>query len=553
MRHALERLRLRTAKLPIIEAGREFFLRIPFLPTFVTLAGFLILRFFLVRAAALPEQAYLARVIAAGTLEHLFRLSWVIVAFISGVALLVCASGRALEGWNQWRAGRALRALVIVAALTLAWPHATYDYNFYFDRWHAADRVALLVLFAAICWRPVFVLPFLLVLLPVAGQFQHPIGGFSWAVPDQSINLLILFSAFHLVSLGTGDKRPEAFLYLACCLVAIHYWPSGLDKVRMGWLQHDHIEFLLPNAHANGWLPSLSAEELARWTRALADLSPFLKAFTLFAECGTLLFLWRRRLSIALLSAWILFHAGIFAVTGICLWQWIVVDASLLVLVWRAQPFRAGAIYSKPGAILAFFLIGSSQWWLKPISLTWFDARATYTYRFYASGESGTVYHLPPNFFAPYDYQFTLGAFHYLAVDPTLGVTMGATAKPSAEALAEALTPEEVLAVERELGTEHFDPGRSDRLAAFLKEFVSSVNRAPARNEMLRMLHPPRMLWTFGEPSAYRREEPIRRIESLQILSTFDGKTSREIRRRRVLLIEIPITDEEARRLESQP
>ena len=437
-----------------------------------------------------------------------------------------------------------LRILLLVASLLLVWPYATYDYNFYFDQWHAVDRVLLLVLFAGLFWSPAFVLPLLGLVIPMAWQFRLPIGGFSWAAPDLSIHLLILFAGFYLVSLCTQNRKTDSFFFLACCMIAMHYWPSGLSKFRMGWFWSDPVSFLLPSTYANGWLSFLSAETIAGLTQVLGWLNPVLRLFTFVAECGCLVFLWRRSLAMGMLITWILFHTGVFLTTGICFWTWVVLEVCLLLLMWKSMPFRSEQFYGPRTGLLAFFLIASAPWSLNPVSLTWADARATYTYRFTGVGKSEKRYQLPPRFFALYDYPFTLGSFRYVSKEPVLPITWGSTGRALAERLKRTKTADELLALEAELARSSFNEKRVNRLETFIRTFVLGLNRFPARKHSLRAVHPPRLLWTFGKTDEYGYEEPIVRVEVVQVLSFFDGESYEEIRERPVLSIPIPLLDE---------
>jgi hypothetical protein len=360
-------------------------------------------------------------------------------------------------------------------------------------------------------------------------------------VPDQAIHLLILFLSFHLFSLATGIRRVDSFVFLAVCFVAAHYWTSGYLKLRGGWLQGSHIEFVLPNTYAHGWLVGLSPDTIGKGTTVLAQLSPFIKVFTLIVECGFAFCFLHRRAALFFLSSSILFHLGIFLVMGFCFWAWIIVNACLLILIWRRKILSSKRSFGRVGFSLAFLLIVTSHKWLNPGKLMWFDARATYTYRIYGEGPSGKEYHLQPRYFQPYDSQFTMGKFGFLSEERTLPVAMGATSKEIANALANTGTAGEVLALEKELGTKMSDAGRRERLKAFLRKFVAGVNESTSRKTALRKIQPPRLLLSFGEDGAYQYEEPISRVTVIQVLSFFDGNTYQEIRRKPLLDVEIPV------------
>jgi len=512
---------------------------VPVASIFSLILVFLFLRAGIIPLGRLPAEKYEHSLIAWEAVKSLPDFGIRILPGLMVVAVLCWKWRLLMVSWREWEHGRAVRSFVVVAAAVLLWQFATYDYNSFFGQWHALDRVLLVVGFAGLCWRPVFVFPFLIQVVLLAGQFAHPLGGFSWIVPDQAIHLLILFLSFHLFSLATGIRKVDSFVFVAVCLVAAHYWTSGYLKLRGGWLQGSPIEFVLPNTYAGGWLEGLSPDSIGKWTNVFAQFSPFIKIFTLIVECGFALCFLHRRAALFFLSSCILFHLGIFLIMGFCFWAWAIVNACLLLLIWKRKLLPTKHVFGGVGFCLAFLLIITSHKWLNPGKLMWFDARATYTYRIYGEGPSGKEYHLPPRYFQPYNYQFVMG-FGFLSEERTLPVTLGATSKSIANALMNTRTGEEVLALEKELGTNRYDPRRRDRLEAFLRKFVAGVNESADRKTALRKIQSPRILWAFGEDGAYQYEEPIHRLTVVQVLSFFDGNTYQEIRRKPVLEVEIP-------------
>ena len=107
-----------------------------------------------------------------------------------------------------------MRRLVILVTAILAWTFSTYDVNLYLGREHHADRVLLLVLGALVWRRPVFVLPFVLLVVAVVNQFFFPIGGYSTAEQFALVRVLIVFLATFLLQLLTGrhDFRAHRLL-----------------------------------------------------------------------------------------------------------------------------------------------------------------------------------------------------------------------------------------------------------------------------------------------------------------------------------------------------
>jgi len=496
----------------------------------------------LIAAASLPASAYSRPTFLSQPVVDLARKGLPGLLVLAAAAALLFAGARSRSlgpAWHEFEHVARLRWLVGLLAALLAWVFATYDYNFYFDRSHVAERILVTSLVPLIVWRPAFTLVFLLVVLSIGMQFTHPIGGFSWAPPMLPIRVLFLFAALWTLRLVTKRIRTADFLYVLCCLIAAHYWVSGWDKLRLGWVTGDHIGFLLASTYANGWLGFLEPATLGTVVRALLAVNVPMKAITLLVECGALFMLWRRQTVQWFLIAASGFHIAIFAVTGIGFWMWMFVDALVLILFFRRSS-PAQPIFTQPRYALSILLIAGGAIWFRPQSLAWLDARATYTYRIEATGHNGRSHALPPSFFSPYDYQFTLGAFRYLVDAPRMAITWGATGdRRLAESLNDARSAPNVLALETSMGRNAFDAGRAAAFDDFVRKFVLTWQRRGGRGRGIAPFQAPATLWTFPRSDPALGGERIERVTVYEVLTWFDGENYVEIRRTPVREIRI--------------
>ena len=508
----------------------------------------------LVRAAGyLPQASYKQPIIfielSKRLLSLLFQPSnffWLVPILLIGIFLSVRSPWfqeryRCFwHGWSIFDSSTTLRRFITLVALILAWSFATYDYNYFFNQGHYIDRVLLVGLVPLLYWKPVFVFPFTFLLISLIGQFTYPIGGYSWAEPDLLIRLLILLMAMFLLYVLTGYHKTADFLFLTCCFIAAHYWASGLGKLKLNWLIHDRVYFLLPNTYANGWLAFLNQNAIATLTQTLSWFNGLLKGVTILLECGAIFCLWRRTMLRLFLIGWIIFHLGIFFTSGICFWKWMGLDAILLLLFLRKGQVNNSRIFTLQHFLLSLVLILSANLWLKPVALVWYDAPMTYTYRFEAIGESGQPYTLPPRFFAPYDYQFTLGGFHYLSSQPTLNITWGATRNLTlTHTLIQAKSLDQIQAIEAQKGTSHFNPDRAKQFDNFIQQFISHWNERRSQETRLTFIQAPPQLWTLPRENAFRGQERIAKIVINQILSRYDDGKYQEIRKNEVRSVEI--------------
>lgn len=508
----------------------------PFIRSGLLLGTAVGLEVVLMRASELPAPAYengffaiaQLRILATSGAPGLLALT------VSALLLGAAIRSRSLEPrWSDLEPDARLRWLIGILVAVLALVFASYDYNFYFDRSHWIERTLVIALVPLVLWRPVFTLVFLAALLPIGWQFFHPLGRFSWSWAPTSlpIRVLFLFAAWWLLRLVTKQVRTADFVFVLCCLIAGHYWVSGWEKLQLGWVANDRVGFLLTSTYANGWLGFLEPTTIGSVARALETMNLPMKAGTLLVECGALLMLSRRATVRWFLLAAIALHVAIFALTGIGFWLWALLDLLVLILFFGRRSPDA-PIFTRPRFALSIVLIGGASIWFRPVPLAWLDARATYTYRLEAISESGHVHPLPPAFFAPYDYQFTLSGFRYLVDAPRLPIMWGATGhRRLAAALNTARTPERILELELELGRNSYDAERATRFDTFVRRFVGTWHRRGGRRRWLSLLQAPPTLWTFPRSNPVMDGERIQRVNVYEVLSFFDGQRYVEIRR----------------------
>jgi hypothetical protein len=511
------------------------------LRTGLLMAAAFVMEVLLLRITRLPDTAYARPVLVDGLLGRIAGAGaaglLVGAAFVGavGVAILKRSPG---PGWTDFEHGPRVRLLVTLQAAILAWVYALQDYNFLFDQGWPVDRLLVVAAVALVAFRPAFILPFLVLLLPLVWQLTWPIGGFSWAVPILPVRVLILCAAMWILRMVTSRVRTVDWIFVVCCTIAANYWASGVEKLRLGWLVTDRIGYLVPSTYANGWLGFLRVETADAITRAMLALNTPAKAATLLVECGAILILWRRAGARTVLFAVTGLHIAVFLLTGIGFWQWAVLNL-LVVALFLSGDARVPELFTRSRFALSLVLIAGATLWFRPVRLAWMDARATYTYRLEATTAGGRTVPLTPAFFTPYDYPFTLSGFRYLVDAPRLPLTWGATTPSVALRLNDARTADAVLALETEVGHNDFDAARAAAFEDFVRRFVTSWERRDGRRGWYAPFSAPATLWTFPRADPDLEGDVIERATVHEVLSFFDDERYVEIRRIPVLVVQM--------------
>ena len=512
--------------------------------TFLSLRIFTLLGFFMalewgiMQTAGLGQDAYNQPFIVVELIKNFMGPQLVIWMF---VFIHVVRSRSIWQSWSSFENGATIRWVITFIAIILGWSFSTYDYNLYFNQGHHLDRIFVLSLIPCIFWRPFFVWPFVLQLVTVLWQFNYPMGGYSVAEQFLLVRILVLFLAMFTLQGITGNHKINDFIFISLTLIASSYFWPGIGKIRLNWIAHGHIYFLLFNTYTNGWLAFLDPRIIETIGILFSYFDWPMRLGTLLLEFGAIFSLWRRSTLKMFLGGWILFHFGIFAMSGIFFWKWVLLDAAVLILFLKDKQIQSLPIFSRGYFVLSILLIAGCQLWFKPVNLAWYDARASYSARFKAIGKSGKEYFLSPHFFAPYDYQFTINGFNSYCRIPNLKITWGATFDPIiARSLRQATTPEDVFGLEKKLGKILYNPNRVVTMDKFLVRFFVNLNERGSKKTWLSHVQSPPQLWTFSKGNLFANQEKIIKLKIYQVMSLFDGNQYLEIRKELIHELEIP-------------
>ena len=410
--------------------------------------------------------------------------------------------------WSELDYGRQWRLLAAIMVSVVAWPMATYDMNYFYGQAHNLDRLVVALLPVAVFYRPVFVMPAVVLLNMMLKQFDYPLGNFLWAETNLIVKALSLSAAAIFLRQFTGRKQFNNMLFLLICLIAAQYVNGGLFKLRINWITFPHINHLIVGGHSVGWsrfLPANTAGQFSEWV-SWANLP--LMGLTLVLEAGALFVLWRRNVTKLFLIGWPLLHSGIFVYSGFLFWKWIVVELTIFVFLFTSRKLADFDFYKTPYFILSIILLLSCRLWANPPNLTWFDTPLAYGYQFEVIGESGRNYQLHPYALSFYSDSFILGVFDRLTTEPQL---TNAFAVTSDRWMADELLTMEDLADIRALEAD-FEPYLTDPefVAAFdhfLITYLSNWNEAVASQPLLSVVPYPRHLWSSPYMEPYEGQE----------------------------------------------
>jgi hypothetical protein len=200
-----------------------------------------------------------------------------------------------------------------------------------------------------------------------------------------------------------GADVDVATLALVLGIALSHYLAAGIDKLRLGptplsWCRSNRLSFLVANSYQSGWWWWLSPEQAARRVAHIARLDRPLTYATIVVELGVIpAALWRSS-AVGWLFVLVLFHLLIFSLSGICFWEYAMVDL-LLVVAIVSMPASVW-----PGAsVVAVAAIGATRLWWFPSRLGWWDSAVCGRIVWTVEGVDGRHYRLTNDFMDPHE------------------------------------------------------------------------------------------------------------------------------------------------------
>ena len=463
--------------------------------SFIVLFIYFFYRIVLFKITTLPFEAYYKSSIQMGFFKKITDNYFYTIPIILGLIFL---RKKLITSWNSFEKGKFIRNFVLFLCIMLTWMFAFYDYNYYFNQSHLFDRIFLLILIPFIFWRPLFLFLFILQIFLIIGQFEV-LHGFTRTFPLYPIYILILFLSFFTFKMFGGKFKFIHFVYLLGCLIASQYVFSGIGKlIKEGWVINDQIAYLLPSAYSNDWLGFLSFETINTITKSLSYFNFPLKLLTLFLEIGVLFLFWKRTWIKKLLFAIVILHIAIYVFSGIFFWAWILIDLFYLTLVLKKDLFDEQLIFNRKAFLLSTFIIISAIIWSRPAKLVWLDMPLNYVHEIHAETSEGKTIFLPPDFFRPFDYQFTLTLLNYLDKKPRIDIVAGVTSnKKTLDFFKTNRSNEEILAYEKANGNVIYNGKFKGKFTYFIQTFISHRNNQDvSEKKYLSYLRAPDHLWT---------------------------------------------------------
>ena len=391
--------------------------------TVVAVVTFVVLRRLVVAVASRCARAPFSTGILASLSKQ--PAAWI----LSAVGLLPFVMGLSRSQWHQMFEASAAATILIPALTITTLIYSTYEYNFYLDRYHLVDRIAVLVLGLATVVHPFTAVILCTLCYTVQYQFLQPFGGVRIAdigvyaqktcFPDT-----VLAAACTVYLSPWIPDGSHLFIVIVVASQAQHYVYSAYDKLRIRWLSISDLRGFVLASCAHGW--SSGADALSRLILTMPSrLRHASLVAVLVLESSAVVWGLDVRIAAAGLILLSLFHGAVWVISGINFLFWSALNLLAAVAVYQMEVLTATDIAA------FFLLLALSPFLWGPARLAWIDVPVCTSFRLEGETLSGSKVPLYPSHFAPFDFTFSAGKFRYLSNEPLLVDAWGELDDPS--------------------------------------------------------------------------------------------------------------------------
>ncbi|MEM8609227.1 MAG: hypothetical protein AAGF92_19145 [Myxococcota bacterium] len=454
--------------------------------------------------------------------------------------------------WRPLPGGESVRILATAVVAFLSWKAATKDVDVVLGEKHTVARAVLVACAVGAWWSPAFVLAAALLLTTPFSLWEHHA-----TLPMRVLLATVAFAALSIAFVGVPSVMADAAIlfWFVVTIQVSHYLITALAKAWLGprwnsWPRENRLHHIAASAYSWGWMRFLP---WATWRRVVHTVRRFerpMQASVFAVEALSPLALLHPDVAVALCVVWSCFHLGVFALSGLLFWDWILTNLAIAAAVILLPPDVTAQAFGPLQTLVAIvfmvaFPLRHKLW--RPMPLGWWDTPFTQRVHWHAHGESGRVYGLYANFWCPHERLFGKVNACYLTPVPVMTYHLGEVWKHELRDALRAAgpSPEKLDELRAEFGIEP----RSDELAenhvAYIRRLFYELNRGARKQVLpnaLRWLKAPGgQCFYWGSLPGYRRQEPVTKVTLRYREEYYDGESL--VRLEDLQILEIPIDD----------
>lgn len=316
--------------------------------------------------------------------------------------------------------------IVKATVIMLTTYYALNMLNVHFGFFRILDVLTLLILAFLGIRRWYYLLLWTPFLYACMGEFNYPMGGFSFTdkqMPLLLVNLFIAVAILNCLVIITNtswsNKISQRIIELEGVLLlsglASCYFVPFLSKLVLGpnlfsWPFVEDFGLSFLHYSARGWITD---EYWLNFIKEVLDnYGHFFLLIALIIEGLVVLLFTGRRVREQLFYSVIILHLSIFFLSGIFFWKWIVIDI-VIIYVLNKYPLYL----STRAKLYSFILLFSSYWVFNVSHLAWYTTPHYSQYRIQVQTENGSRKNVVLHEMSPYDLYFSFARFDLVQAD----------------------------------------------------------------------------------------------------------------------------------------
>ncbi len=453
------------------------------------------------------------------------QLSGKTKTFVSTALFVVALMVSPFLAWSTW-------PFVCFLAALLTWWIVTRDKDLILGQhFFYPERLFCLLSTLGLLYSPSFLLPFIWAFHPLLKAMWH----------HNSMPFQIIMATFvsMLCSLALGKQLTlSTWLFLILTINSSYYIIPGLAKVFLGkwpfeWVLKNRLYHILPGAWVWGWLGFVKQEKIAFFTKALRMFNTPLQFFVVIAELLPAFMLLDYHVTLVSLVGVILLQIGVFLVSGICFWEYILTNIGLLVLLSFLPLGVQNELFGWKSWLASLFFIGLDSYipiW-EAVSLSWWDSPHYSRIKLTVTGESGREYCLNHQFMCPYEVYFSETPFDFIVNKKSFlksHIGHHTTYNLYRSLIDSQGDRTKIQAVKEKYGINHYN---SEKIAFWKKALISyfaKLNDGERKNFLPKALSflkaPYSHYYIWDQMEAYALQEQVKEINIYHVEKFFTGQ-----------------------------
>lgn len=384
--------------------------------------------------------------------------------------------------WFQFENYKTIRLLIIIPIFILAFHSCFAQYNYFANQYYILEKLIIIILAIATCFRPYLVPLFLAMSLMFQGQFIYPIPGYLLFDKRILFDILIMFIAYGVIN--RKISLPSFFIVFSILVVIVsNYFYAGISKV---WTSPHGYEWVLGKLdysliHVNykGWSISKNLIVFAEKYGIL------LQSMALLIELSSILFFLKKRYAYLHIATFLMLHLGIFLMSGCFFWKWVALDFLLVIIIAKVP----NDMFSLQTLKISFLAIITCHFWLSPFPVNWHPTKVNQSFAYEIAYDSGEVQQISKQNFAPFDNHFHHGKFHFLIDEKILPIkTFGYTMDYELSHKINLCNISEFETLESSFGQNNYDSIKKLKFATFIKSYFYNYNKNPHKQSFNKFL-----------------------------------------------------------------